>query len=42
MLESLFGNITVEKILFYLLTFGEGYPLGIANTFGVTVNRIQQ
>ncbi len=42
MLESLVGNITVEKILFYLNTYGEGYPLGIARTFGVPVNRIQQ
>jgi hypothetical protein len=42
MLESLFGNSMVEKILFYLNTYGEGYPLGIARTFGVPVNRIQQ
>lgn len=42
MLESLLGNITVEKILFYLNTYGEGYPLGMARTFGVPVNRIQQ
>ncbi len=42
MLESLFGNRTVEKILFFLNTYGEGYPLGIARTFGVPVNRIQQ
>jgi sugar-specific transcriptional regulator TrmB len=42
MLESLFGNSIVEKILFYLATYGEGYPLGIARTFGVPVNRIQQ
>jgi len=42
MLESLFGNIVVEKILFFLNTYGEGYPLGMAKTFGVPVNRIQQ
>jgi DNA-binding transcriptional ArsR family regulator len=42
MLESLFGNIMVEKILFYLLVYGEGYPLGLAKAFGVSVNRIQQ
>lgn len=42
MLESLFGNSIVEKILFYLNTYGEGYPLGMARTFGVPVNRIQQ
>jgi DNA-binding transcriptional ArsR family regulator len=42
MLESLFGNIIVEKILFFLNTYGEGYPLGMAKTFDVSVNRIQQ
>lgn len=42
MLEGLFGNITIEKILFYLNVYGEGYPLGMARTFGVPVNRIQQ
>ncbi len=42
MLESLFGNSTVEKILFYLNTYGEGYPLGMARNFGVPINRIQQ
>jgi DNA-binding transcriptional ArsR family regulator len=42
MLEALFGNIIVEKILFYLYTYGEGYPLGMAKTFDVPVNRIQQ
>ncbi len=42
MLESLFGNITVEKILFFLNTYGEGYPLGMAKTFDVPVNSIQQ
>ena len=42
MLESLFGNGTVEKVLFYLLVYGEGYPLGIARAFNVPVNRIQQ
>ena len=42
MLEGLFGNITIEKILFYLNVYGEGYPLGMARTFGMPVNRIQQ
>lgn len=42
MLESLFGNVIVEKIFFYLLVYGEGYPLGMAKTFDVPVNRIQQ
>lgn len=42
MLEGLFGNIMVEKILFFFATYGEGYPLSMAKTFDVPVNRIQQ
>ena len=42
MLEGLLGNITIEKILFFLYVYGEGYPLGMARTFGVSVNGIQQ
>lgn len=42
MLEGLFGNVIIEKILFFLYVYGEGYPLGMARVFGVPVNRIQQ
>jgi hypothetical protein len=42
MLEGLFGNVIVEKILFFLIVYGEGYPLGMAKVFGEPVNRIQQ
>ena len=42
MLEGLFGNAMVEKVLFYLEVYGEGYPLGIAKNFGEPVNRVQQ
>ncbi len=42
MLEGIFGNRTIEKILFTLQAYGEGYPLGIAGTFGEPVNKIQQ
>ena len=42
MLQALFGNSTVEKILFTLLVYVEGYPLGMAKTFKAPVNRIQQ
>lgn len=42
MLEGLFGNVMVEKVLFYLFAYGEGYPLGMADNFGVPVSRIQQ
>ena len=42
MLEPLFGNIVVEKIFFYLLTYNDGYVRGIADTFGMPVNRVAQ
>lgn len=42
MLEGLFGNVIIEKILFFLYVYGEGYPLGVARVFEVPVNRIQQ
>ena len=42
MLESLLGNSTIEKILLFLETYGQGYPKGISRTFGVSVNGIQQ
>jgi hypothetical protein len=41
MLEALFGNVIVEKVLFYLLAYGEGYALGMADNFGVPVNSVQ-
>jgi DNA-binding transcriptional ArsR family regulator len=42
MLKELFGNIIIEKIFFFISTYGDGYPLGMAKTFNVPVNRIQQ
>ena len=42
MLEFLLGNGTIEKILFFLETYEQGYPKGISRTFGVSVNGIQQ
>lgn len=42
MLEGLFGNITIERIFFFLATYKEGYPSGMAKTFEVPVNMIQQ
>lgn len=42
MLEGLWGNPVIEKIFFTLLRYGEGYPLGMAKTFGEPVNRFQQ
>ena len=42
MLEPLFGNKVVEKILFYLLTYENGYIRGIAGTFSIPVNGVIQ
>ena len=42
MLESLLGNSTIEKILLFLETYGQGYPKGMSRTFGISVNGIQQ
>jgi len=41
-LEGLFGNRTVEKILFSLQTYGEGYATGMARLYNEPVNKIQQ
>ena len=42
MLEPLFGNKTVEKILLYLGIYKQGYPMAMANNFYMAVNGIQQ
>ena len=42
MLESLFGNVTIEKIFLFLFVYGEGYPKKIADVFDIPVNGIQQ
>jgi len=42
MLEPLFGNSVVEKILFYLLVYEDGYTRGIANAFRIHVNGVAQ
>ena len=42
MLEPLFGNSVVEKILFYLLIYENGYIRGIAGLFGVPVRGVVQ
>jgi hypothetical protein len=41
-LEALFGNPNVEKILFYLLRFKEGYARGMALSFGEAVSPLQK
>ncbi len=42
MLEGLFGNATVEKVLLFIYNYGEGYAKKIADTFGIPVNAVQQ
>ena len=42
MLEGLFGNSVIERILFTLLVYGEAYALGLAKLFGEPVNKFQQ
>jgi DNA-binding transcriptional ArsR family regulator len=42
MLESLFGNLTVEKVLYFIYNYGEGYPKQMADTFNISLNGIQQ
>jgi hypothetical protein len=41
-LEALFGNGNIERVLFYLLRNGEAYPSGMAMAFGSTVTPIQR
>jgi hypothetical protein len=41
-LEALFGNPNIEKILFYLLRFDEGYARGMAIGMGVPLSPLQQ
>ncbi|MBN1822990.1 MAG: winged helix-turn-helix transcriptional regulator [Endomicrobiales bacterium] len=42
MLEPLFGNRIVEKVLLYLLVYGDGYIRGIARAFGIPVTGVVQ
>lgn len=42
MLEALFGNKNVERVLFYLLNNGEAYPRALATSLGVSLSPIQK
>lgn len=42
MLEKIFGNVTAEKVLFYLTAYQEGYAGGIARTLGIPLNMVQK
>jgi DNA-binding transcriptional ArsR family regulator len=41
MLEPLLESEKKEKILLYIYTHGEAYPMQIARTFGIYVNAVQ-
>ena len=42
MLEALFGNQNIERVLFFLLRNGEAYPSAIAAALGSTTTPIQR
>ncbi len=42
MLESIFGNATVEKVLLYLQNYSEGYASEIASTFSISLSVVQK
>jgi len=42
MLESLFGNIVVEKILFYIQSYGDGYARKISTVYNIPLNGVLQ
>lgn len=41
MLQSLFGNNTAEKVLFFLERYEQGYPSDIARLFGIPLFSVQ-
>ena len=42
MLESIFGNKTIEKTLFFIERYGNGYAKDISDTFSISINGVQQ
>lgn len=42
MLESLFGNIVVEKILFFIQSYGDGYARKMSRVYNIPLNGILQ
>ena len=41
MLESLLGNKTAEKVLLYIVNYGEGHTSGIAQTFDLPKSQVR-
>lgn len=42
MLESVFGNLTVEKVLLYLQNYNEGYASEISSTYSISLSVVQK
>lgn len=42
MLVALVGNRTVERVLYFLSAYGEGYAAGMAAGLGIPLNGVQQ
>jgi predicted ArsR family transcriptional regulator len=41
MIENLVGNKTAEKVLLYIVNYGEGYTSGIAQTFKLPKTQVR-
>ena len=41
MIESLVGNQTAEKVLLYIINYGEGHTSGIAQTFDLPKTQVR-
>lgn len=42
MIENLVGNQTVEKVLLYIINYGEGHTSGIAETFDISKSQVRK
>ncbi|MEZ0392116.1 MAG: winged helix-turn-helix domain-containing protein [Pseudobdellovibrionaceae bacterium] len=42
MLEGLVGNQTAEKVLLYIVNYGEGHTSGIAQTFDIPKSQVRK
>jgi len=42
MLEALFGNDRIEKILFYIMAYTDCYAKGVATLYDIPLNGVQQ
>ncbi|MFA5858893.1 MAG: ArsR family transcriptional regulator [Elusimicrobiota bacterium] len=42
MLESLFGNIVAEKVLFFIQAYGDGYARKMSRVYDIPLNGILQ